>query len=400
MNNHLSRVLICLLLLIGSSYSHAAEQMKEWNFLVYINGINSLDSFGPQNINQMEEVGSSDKMNILVEWGSQSTPNVSRLLVKKDNDKNKVTSPIVQNLGAADMGDWKELVRFVEWSNQNYPAKHYFIVVWDHGSGWHIAKADNNGSDFGTHIQDISWDDRTGNYITTEQLAQAMNESAKIIGHKVDIYASDACLMGMIEVASEMQNAVQYYVGSQDVEPGAGWPYNTFLAKWAAQINTLSPKQVATLLSKDYTAAYNGGIYGKRPVTMSAYDMSYISAYEQAFKQVGQDLSNLSAADIAKANTAASATKYFTNWDYRDSLDFLTQLEKNGVSAASFAGLRTAQNNFVMSNEQTQDKNTWGVSVWLPTDNSDYDTYAQRYEGLKFNQNSGWGSFLKRLIKK
>ncbi|MDG0816803.1 clostripain-related cysteine peptidase [Bdellovibrio svalbardensis] len=396
MNHHLSRVLVCLLLLIGTSYSHAAEEMKEWNFLVYINGVNNLDSFGAQNINQMEEVGSSDKMNILVQWGSAKNPNVTRLLVKKDSDKKNVTSPVVQNLGGADMGDWKELVRFVEWSNQNYPAKHYFIVVWDHGSGWHIAKANNTG----THIQDISWDDRTGNYMTTEQLAQAMSESAKIIGHKVDIYASDACLMGMVEVASEMQTAVQYYVGSQDVEPGAGWPYNTFLSKWSSQIDSLSAKQVATLLSKDYAAAYNGGIYGKRPVTMSAYDMSYISAYEQAFKKVGQELSNLNAADIAKANRAASATKYFTNWDYRDSLDFLTQLEKNGVTAGSFADLRAAQNNFVMSNDQTQDQKTWGVSVWLPTSSSDYDTYAQRYEGLKFHQNSGWGSFLKRLIKK
>lgn len=396
MTNHLSRVLVCLLLLLGTSYSHAAEAMKEWNFLVFINGVNNLDSYGAQNINQMEEVGSTDKMNILVQWGSQANPNVTRLLIKKDNDKNKVTSPVVQNLGAADMGDWKELVRFVDWANQNYPAKHYFIVVWDHGNGWHFT-ANNNG---GIHVQDISWDDRTGNNMTTEQLAQAMAESAKIIGHKVDVYASDACLMGMIEVASEMKDSVQYYVGSQDVEPGAGWPYNTFLTKWTSQIGTLNASGVAKLLSKDYTAAYNGGIYGKRPVTMSAYDLSQIAAYEEAFKQVGADLNSLSAADLDKAKTAAGNTKYFTSWDYRDALDFLTNLEGSGIKFGSFNALRSAQKNFVMSNDQTQDQKTWGVSVWLPTDDSDYSPYSQRYQNLKFNQASDWGSFLKKMLKK
>lgn len=396
MTNHLSRVLVCLLLLITTSFAHAAEQMKEWNFLVFINGVNNLDSFGAQNINQMEEVGSSDKMNILVQWGSAKNPNVQRLLVKKDNDKKNVTSPVVQNLGGADMGDWKELVRFVDWANQNYPAKHYFIVVWDHGNGWHLTSVNNNG----THIQDISWDDRTGNYMTTEQLAQAMAESAKIIGHKVDIYASDACLMGMIEVASEMQDSVSYYVGSQDVEPGAGWPYNTFLTKWAAQVNSLSASQVAALLSKDYTASYSGGINGRRPVTMSAYDLSKIGAYEAAFAKVGSDLNKLSAADIAKAKTAASNTKFFTNWDYRDALDYLAQLEKSGITAPSFAALRSAQSSFVLSNDQTQDQQTWGVSVWLPSDDSDYSQYAQRYQGLRFHKNSDWGSFLKTLNKK
>lgn len=396
--NHLSRVLICLLLLIGTSYAHATEQIKEWNFLVYLNGVNSLDSFGADNLNQMEEVGSSNKMNIIVEWGSLANPNVSRLLIKKDNNTKKVTSPIVQNLGGADMGDWKELVRFVDWSNQNYPAKHYFIVVWDHGSGWHVARANSSGPN--NHIQDISWDDRTGHNFSTEQLAQAMTEASKIIGHKVDVYASDACLMGMAEVASQMQDSVQYYAGSQDVEPGPGWPYSSFLSQWSAKIDSLSAKDVAVLLSKSYGKAYNGGIYGTEPVTMSAYDMSYMSAYEQAVKAVGQDLSNLNTADLAKASQAADKTKYFTLEDYKDSLDFLNQLEAAGVKKSSFANLRAAQKNFVLSNDQNQDQFTWGVSIWLPTDLQDYKTYVQRYEGLTFAQNSNWGAFLKRLSQK
>lgn len=389
MTNHLSRVFAMVLLLLSTSFASAAEPTKEWNFLVFLNGVNNLDSFGAMNINQMEQVGSSDKVNLLVQWGSLKSKNVSRLYIKKDNDTQKVTSPVVQNIGAADMGDWKELVRFVEWANQNYPAKRYFIVVWDHGGGWHFTQV-NNGV---IKPMDISWDDHTGNNITTEQLGQAMAESAKIIGHKVDIYSSDACLMGMVEVASEMANSVQYYLGSQDVEPGAGWPYATFLTKWLAN-PSIGTADLLKLFSKDYLAAYSGGVYGRKSVTMSAYDLSKIAPYEAAIKQLGKELNNLNNADMKKAVTAAENSKFFTYWDYRDVIDFLNMMEKGGVRTPAFSKVRDAQNNFVIANEQNQDKKTFGVSIWLTANNnSDYTSFIGRYRGLKFNQNTDWADF-------
>ncbi|MGE5087132.1 MAG: clostripain-related cysteine peptidase [Bacillota bacterium] len=393
MTNHLSRVFAMVLLLLGTSLASAAQPTKEWNFLVFLNGVNNLDSFGAMNINQMEQVGSSDKVNLLVQWGSFKNKNVSRLYIKKDNDPKKVTSPVVQNLGSVDMGDWKELVRFVEWANQNYPAKRYFIVVWDHGGGWHLTSV-NNGV---IKPMDISWDDRTGNNITTEQLGQAMAESAKIIGHKVDIYSSDACLMGMIEVASEMANSVQYYLGSQDVEPGEGWPYAAFLKKWLAKSET-STADVVKIFSKDYLAAYSGGIYGRNSVTMSGYDLSKIAPYEEAIQQLGKELNNLNNSDTKKAVAAASDSKFFTYSDYRDVIDFLNKMEQNGVQTPAFAKVREAHNNFVIANEQNQDKQTFGVSIWLTAnDNSDYTSFIERYRGLKFNQSTDWAQFNSKI---
>jgi hypothetical protein len=399
MTNHLSRVLVLLCLILGVSFAHAAQEEKEWNFLVYLNGVNSLDSFGPMNINQMEQVGSTDKMNILVQWGSSSNPNTQRLLVQKDNDTTKVTSPVVQDMGpGVDMGDWHSVVNFVQWAHDNYPAKKYFIVVWDHGNGWHFTNSVALQAARDVHPSDISWDDRTGHYIKTEELAQALAESAKIIGHKVDVYGSDACLMGMIEVASQMSSSVDYFVGSQETEPGAGWPYAPFLTKWTTQIDTLTPAQVAVLLSQEYKAAYSGGVYGNNSVTMAAYDLSKTSLYESAFKAVATKLSTLSAANMKKANAAGDAAKSFADYDYKDAIDFLDKLEAQGIKDASFAGVRNAQKQFVLSNDQNTDSVTWGVSIWVPA-KSDYSEYGARYDGLNFAKNSGWGAFLKKLVK-
>ncbi|QDK46634.1 hypothetical protein DOM22_16460 [Bdellovibrio sp. ZAP7] len=388
--NHFSRVLVVLALLLASAFASASQQVKEWNMLVFLNGNNNLDSFGPMNINQMEQVGSNENLNILVQWASAKKSSVSRLLIQKDNDTNKVTSPVVQNMGAVDMGDWKELVKFVEWANQNYPAKKYFVVVWDHGGGWHLASIP------GMKPMDISWDDNTGNNITTEQLGQAMAESAKILGHKVDIYSSDACLMGMIEVASEMSESVQYYLGSQDVEPGAGWPYATFLTKWA-QNPMMSAADLVKVHAADYLAAYNGGVYGNRKVTMSAYDLSHIDSYEQSLKQLSAEFAALDNASLAKVARSAKNAKLFTYWDYRDVIDFIDLATKNGITTPAMQSVRDAQSQFVIANSQNQDTKTWGVSIWLPSNSSDYSGYIERYHGLKFNQRTNWADLVTKI---
>ncbi|MEK2687511.1 clostripain-related cysteine peptidase [Bdellovibrio sp. GT3] len=392
--NHLLRVFaVCILTLASSFASAAPQQIKEWNMLVFLNGNNNLDSFGPMNINQMEQIGSSNDINILVQWASERRTDVTRHLVVKDSNTNQVTSPVVQNLGAVDMGDWKELVKFVEWANQNYPAKRYFIVVWNHGGGWHLLNVPGV-----IRPMDISYDDNTGNRITTEQLGQAMAESARIIGHKVDVYSSDACLMGMIEVASEMADSVQYYLGSQDVEPGAGWPYANFLGKWTEN-PSMTPAEVLKLHAAEYLAAYNGGVYGHRRVTMSAYDLSQIDNYEKALKQLSSELQTLNDGEIFKVARSAKNAKLFTNWDYRDVLDFVDLVSRNGITTPAMQTVRDAQSNFVITNSQNQDNRTYGVSIWLPTgsNSSDYSGYIERYHGLKFNQRTGWADLVTKL---
>ena len=138
-----------------------AATVKDWTFLVYLNGNNSLDSFGPVNIEQMEKVGSTNKVNVVVQWASLSAGKTVRLLAKKSADPTKVTSPIVQDLGKADMGDYRTLVDFIKWGAATYPAKHYFIDVWDHGSGWHGRRLETMAAGGGFKPMDISWDDNT-----------------------------------------------------------------------------------------------------------------------------------------------------------------------------------------------------------------------------------------------
>lgn len=207
----------------------AAE--KKWTVMVFMNGKNNLETAGLYNVNQMERAGSTADMNIVVEFGRMKGQEgdtaldgdwtgTRRLLITKDSDAEKITSPVVMTSGKADMGDYKRAVDFVAWAKKAYPAKRYMLILWDHGSGW----LDPRQAKRASRDKGISFDDETGNYIRTPQLGRLLKETGR-----VDVLGFDACLMQTAEVAFEVKDHTEVIVGSQEVVPGFGYPYGIFL---------------------------------------------------------------------------------------------------------------------------------------------------------------------------
>lgn len=367
----------------------AANAQKEWTFLVFINGHNNLSSYADMNIIDMEKTGSTNDVNLLVEWGSTKTTKTKRLYVQKSTNPQKVTSPTVMEMDNHDMGDYRNLVSFIDWGVKNYPAKHYFVAVWNHGSGWNKTTL---------KPMDISFDDNTGNHITTEELGLAMSEAKKIIGHNVDIYGSDACLMQMIEVAGEMKDSVDYFVGSQDVEPGEGWPYAPFIKKWTdAPMST--PAQISVLLSKEYLAAYSGGVYGKRSVTFAAWDMSKLDGLYASIKELGQSLRNLTNDQVKQLKTTATNAMSFTYSEFVDLGDFVKRAKALtfGKDIAGIDKVTAGIKEVVLSTDNSSSfASATGLSIWIPTYSSSDQT---RYDNLSFSKATQWNE-VTRLISK
>jgi hypothetical protein len=359
---------------------------KEWTMLVFLNGHNSLDSFGPMNLKDMEKVGSSDKVNVVVQWASMNS-NTKRMLIKKSTNPNAVTSPIVQELTPVDMGDANELVNFIKWGVQNYPAKHYFIDVWNHGSGWHEFTTSS------VHAYDISFDDRTGHKITTPQLGQAMAQAAQIIGHKVDLYASDACLMSMIEVAQEMAASVDTFAGSEEVEPAKGWPYADLLADWN-KLTDSSSQDVGKLLTKLYTASYQNGSNGTAGATFSAFDLNQLPALTSSLAALTNHLVASGSNFASAGKLAVESSTQFTFNDYVDLGDFLNQLKTRMGAQLDEISVRAVQDQLhktVIANAVTnQFQRAQGLAIWLPGDSYTYGNFAQQYQALQFDKLTGW----------
>jgi len=226
--------------------------MANWTIMVYVNAKNNLEKFGLSDVNEMEKIGSTDKVKIAVELGRISGYDTSdgdwkgqrRYIIQKDNDTKRVTSPILQEIPKGDMGSWNHMVEFVKWAKEKAPAQHYMLVVWNHGSGWDKAKASD------IWIRGISYDDETGNHMSTPDLGKALAALGK-----TDILAMDACLMQMAEVGYQVKDYTDYIVASEETEPGDGYTYDTFLGPLAAK-PSMSALELSKVTAQAYTAHY------------------------------------------------------------------------------------------------------------------------------------------------
>lgn len=267
-------VLFAALIAASTVQAEQTPAMKEWTFLVYLNADNNLYNFGLANLKQMEQVGSTQDLNIVVEFDhAGANKPTQRLLV------NKGQSQVVQSLGETNMGDWKHLAEFVTWGIQNYPAKHYALMVWNHGAGW----------------RGISYDDNPRAFISMPELSQALKQVQATVGPQlarrgmrapgpvIDILNYDACLMSTLEVAYEMKDTARIMVGSQFNEPGEGEDYNALLSRLVTEPR-LDPRGVAEHMVYQYVQQYPT----RREINYLAVDLSKIPSFTQLFREAAK----------------------------------------------------------------------------------------------------------------
>ncbi len=365
-----------------ASSSFAKE--KEWALLLFLNANNNLATFGDLNLNQIESIGSTDDVDVIVQWGRTGQDKTYRMKMMKDDDMKKITSPYVETLPRVDMGDYKNLIEFVRWSHEHYPAKRYFIAFWNHGSGWYRGPADPN--------RGVSYDDYSGNHITTEQMGTAMREIAKIIGHKVDIVGADACLMAMGEVASEMQDSVDVYVASEETEPGVGWPYHMWLNRWVKN-SKATPAEVATYLVEEYFES----LKEKNGITLSAMDLTRLPAVWERMKELGQHISLLKTSDMTPVHEAIESAISFYSADATDLGHAMTKAKgaKSLVDEKLLMSVQEKVKDLIIANKTSPGyANATGISVWYPKYKSVYERHLNAYQSLRFAKETGWDKVL------
>ncbi len=324
------------------------QPRKKWTVLVYICADNDLERFGLTDINEMEQVGSSKDVNIVAQidrlaGGKGDTiadgnwVGTRRYFVQKDENINKVTSPMVMNLGETNMGNKKTLADFLKWGVTTYPADNVVAVVWNHGMGW-AGIAHDEESDEYMRIEDVAWALREGQ----KELSKVNKKASKFA-----IVDFDACLMGTIEVAYEISDTVDFLVASEETEPGQGMPYGDYLAPLVKN-PALSPKELTKRMVGTYVYSYaKGGSATNQfmqgsPVTKSAIDLSKVPALVKKFDQLGRAL-------LANHNTYAQlllseagrfgSIRRYSDETLVDLTDFALQLAQMPDAPSEIRGL-------------------------------------------------------------
>lgn len=371
----------------------AAKQAK-WTIMVYVNSKNNLEEFGLKDMNEMEMVGSTGKVNVVTEVGRIKGYTAAdgdwtgsrRYLVKKDSDFSKITSPVLQTLPKADMGDYRHLIEFGNWAKENFPADNYMLIVWNHGDGWYK----------GLKTKGISFDDETNNHISTPQLAQAL----KAIGG-VQIYGSDACLMQMASVVYEIKDYAKYVLGSEELEPGDGTTYDTLLK--GINESDLTPLAVGKAAVKAYADHYKQLGEGSTQSLVKSGAMPGFTQALNAFASALMASGEKTAIKTARANTFAFDTD--ANKDLGSFLTNVLATVNNAEVKKTAEALNTYLNkNLVAINRTSNGSTSWdnknyaeakGLAIYLP--NTGYNT---DYNELQFAAATNWPQFIKWLNSK
>lgn len=447
-----ARFLLCMACLLTGCNSSAEEgTQKEWTVMVYMNAKNNLEPFALSNFHSMASVGSTSKVNVVAQLGRPSSyryttedgnwSGVYRFLVKKDSKPRpeQALVDVAASGDSVDMGSPLALRQFIQWSKKTHPAKRYMLVIWNHGQGWRFQLAANadvkrqavrallpkhevdkvppNTPAVGGY-RAVSSDDDTGQILYNREVQDVI--SAEFAQSKLDLLGYDACLMAMLETAYGVAPSVSVMVGSQELEPGSGWRYATWLDKLTA-----APTMSAEALSKAVVESYRQQYGDEYLTTLSAVRLSAIpevakslSEFSDAVQKAGD--SELQALRTARANVLAYAASVSppprTSVDLTALLKAYEAKSKNGELQAKSAKVRGLLAKAVISNYASARSKypkgeipygSEGLAIYYPESSvAFYDDYF--YKGylknntekpVDFVQKETWADLLYKLLE-
>ncbi len=231
--NDVTNYIIGTVGLVGG-IGESENEIADWTFMTYISD-SDLEYFAIEDMIEMERVGSTDDVNIVVQidrwdgydkpdWNDESNGDwetAKRYLITKENKGDHVIgSTPIEDIGEINTGNPNELVEFVQWAQTNYPAEHYALNIWNHGSG-------ATGVAYEQSCPDYCWEyGNEADKLELSEIDTALNEITNNGENKLDIVGFDACLMATIEVVEAVAPYSDIMIGSEILEPGDGWDYS------------------------------------------------------------------------------------------------------------------------------------------------------------------------------
>lgn len=370
----------------------------KWTVMVYMGADNNLAPFGVQDINEMESVGSTSNVNVVVQadhngqydYAYSSWYGARRYLITKDNDLGTIHSTLIQDMGNTNMASPQTLINFIQWATTSYPADHYLLVIWDHGRGWRTGTQAIELNK--APMKSVCYDETSGDEMSLAELAQALGAA-----HHSDVVFFDACLMGMVEVAHAIRNSADVMVASEESVPANGEPYNTLLSHMNANPQ-MTAQTLGQVITDDYIASYSSY---DGPVTMAALNLQSIDQLTSAADQLSDAIVANMSQVRSGVRTAQSATQHFDNSTnpeytyYRDLYDFArlvnTYVANTAVQSAAQGVMSAVSSTVIREGHRDADvAYSHGISVYLPNPGS----MVPQYTGTTFAQATSWDDML------
>ena len=189
--------------------------------MVYFDGsdLEENDGSATADINEILYADLSDDMNVILctggarEWqNSVVNPNTNEYYRVRNGQLE-----FLKDAGLKDMTKPSTLAEFVGFCADNFPAQRNILIMWDHGGG---------------ALYGFGVDDRFPGVrmMSVSDLGDALDGT----GVHFEFVGFDACLMATAETAVSLAGCADYLIASEELEPGTGWYYTSWLSRLSA----------------------------------------------------------------------------------------------------------------------------------------------------------------------
>jgi len=380
MTGKLKKLILALLtvitvttVLVACNHNDEPDPVQEEDLrtvLVYIAADNSLTSFAADDIAEMVSgfaAVDADKNNLLVYVDTQSAKPLLYQITK--DSKGAVVKNILHEYEEQNSVYPTVMAEVYNRVFSAFPAKSYGLVLWSHGDGWLPSPSNISASKASTR-----WFGQDGtSYMDITSLNTALNSAPHF-----DFILFDACFMQSVEVAYELKDRADYFIGAPNEIPGPGAYYTELVPAMFSQAKDLA-STVAHGYYDYYAAKYTGQLGSNENWTM------------------GVTVSVLKSSEVQALATATAAIlpKYITNGS---AINVSSIYSYDPRSTYFYYDLKDLIKSLVASDDQTlfsawSDAFELAVPVHLTTDK----TYSSFINGMvSMAGSSGLSSYVPR----
>lgn len=222
-----------------------------------------------------------------------------------------VSEQTVFPIGEANTGAPNTLVTFASWAQSRYPGQYHMLSLVGHGGGWapdlHPGQPIRFIRQSTPEIGGMLWDTGSSSTLATAPLAEALKWITQ--AYPIDVLYLDACLMGSVEVATELKDFARYLV----VHENLTWAVHPY-ARYLRPISTaMAPRDLAIHMAQVSQAELPSTGH---PAQVSVVDLDKIGTLATAVSDLGKQLSDALLLNHRNAiRAAAESTARVNNKD-------------------------------------------------------------------------------------
>ena len=352
-------MLVCLLAALLLSVAAAAEDgTAAMTLMVYLCGSDLETTRGAASADLAEMIAAypdGDNLQVVVmasgaaAWHSDIAPDTAAIYALDGEGLQLVSRGV-----SGSMGDPATLGALLACGYEQFPARRYALLLWDHGAGPML----------GVCFDERYTDDDGMDGLTLGEIGQALAASP-FAREKLEWIGFDACLMASLETACMAAPYARYMIASQEAEPSSGWNY-AFLTGLAQDVSGADTGRRA---AECYMASLGDSLVA---ATLSCVDLSRVAEVSAGMDalfgglRLTQQDGGYTQLAACRADTKSTGCSAAYAYDLIDLIDLLEVYQAEGVADCGSL-LEQLGQAVVVNRSNTPFLN--GLSVYYPFEN-------------------------------